>query len=819
MLKKCFPALLALTLFSLPGYAQEKPVDIKPYDSVITAEAKSKDGVFRVHRLKDKLYYEIPTRMLDRDFLLVTQVAQTKAGVGSGGEPIDERVVRWHRRDNKILLLDIDYGLYADPKTPVARAVEAANHPAILFSFPIEAIGKEGAPVVEVSRMYVGDSIELSPKTFLGARIFDPTRCFLEYARAFPDNIEVESTLTLSRPADPVPMPFAQRGMPVGTASVLMHYSMVKLPAQPMLPRVMDTRVGYFTVNQIDYGRALDRVQTRRFICRWRLEKKDPTAEISEPIKPIVFYIDPATPTEWVPYIKKGIEEWQPAFEEAGFKNAIIAKDAPTDDPDWSMEDSRNSVIRWVPSEVRNAYGPHISDPRSGEILNADIHMFHNILDLQRTWYLTQVGPLDPRARILPLPNELMGQLVQFVVAHEVGHSLGLPHNMKASSMYPAEKVRDKNWVAKMGHCPSIMDYSRFNYVAQPEDHIALEDLIPRVGPYDRFSIRWGYKPVAGATTSEAEASTLDTWAREQDRTPWLRFNTPGSFGIDAGTQTEAVGDADAVYATTYGLKNIRRVMDMLPNATNHAGESYEDMGYVYGRALSQWFTELMHVVLVVGGMNTQEKHSGQSGPIFTALPRARQEAAVKFLQANAFHVPDWIFPKHILDKARPNAAEATVGMYQRFILGDLMDSSRLRRMGAEKTYPPDQFLRDLRVGIFQEFYGKDEIHVSPLRRRLQVAMLDNLADAAESSGGSDEAALARMELKTLEADLRKAAPRAKTTVDKAHTSELIEKVHRNLDPRVPRDRARAAASRFQSQTTTDRDCWEENPAPQLSSP
>ena len=319
-----------------------------------------------------------------------------------------------------------------------------------------------------------------------------------------------------------------------------MHYSMVKLPEKPMMPRLFDERVGYFTVRQTDYGQDEHRAPERRYITRWRLEKKDPNAALSEPVKPIVYYVDPATPTKWVPYIKTGIENWQPAFEAAGFKNAIIAKEAPSQeqDPDWSPEDARYSVIRWLPSTIENASGPHVTDPRTGEILESDIQYYHNVMNLSRDWYFLQVGPLDPRAQKLPLPDDLMGTLVEYVVAHEVGHTLGFQHNMKASATYPAEKVRDKEWLKTMGHTPTLMDYSRFNYVAQPEDKIdpARSDsrhrAIRQVG--DDVGLQADSRR---ASTPDEEKKTLDEWARAQDKTPWLRFSTAGTARLRSGRE------------------------------------------------------------------------------------------------------------------------------------------------------------------------------------------------------------------------------------------------------------------------------------------
>src|SRR5262249_40227940 len=448
---------------------------------------------------------------------------------------------------------------------------------------------------------------------------------------SFPQNIEVEATHTFTNPPEMTPAtaapappnPFLGAGMGTGSASVVMHYSMVKLPEKPMTPRLFDERVGYFSVRKMDSGKDEHRAPQRTYITRWRLEKKDPNAELSEPIKPIVYYVDPATPTKWVKYIKQGIEDWQPAFEAAGFKNAIIAKEAPREDPEWSPEDARYSVIRWLPSTIENASGPHVHDPRTGEILNADIQFYHNVMNLTRDWYFVQAGPLDPRAQKLPLPDELMGRLLEYVTAHEVGHTLGFQHNMKSSSMYPFEKIRDKEWVKTMGHTPSIMDYSRFNYAAQPEDGINPEDLIPRIGPYDIWATKWGYTPIPGAKTSTEEKATLNGWTKEQDDKPWLRFSTSGANGSDPGEVTEAVGDADPVKSTALGVKNLQRVAKMLMSATAYKeGETYEDLEELYGRMVNQWTLEMNHVAGVVGGFNSQEKVVGQEGRVFNLIPK-----------------------------------------------------------------------------------------------------------------------------------------------------------------------------------------------------
>ncbi len=451
----------------------------QPYDKVITKEAKSKKGIFTVHQVKEKYYYEIPKNEFNKEFLWVTQIARTTLGVGYGGQALGNRVVRWERNGNKMFLRNVNYSVVADPRKPISQAVQAANNDSILMTFPVAAWGPDEAAVIEVSRLFTTDVFEFSARQRLNATTLDSSRSYIERISTYQQNIEAEASQTYTRMATPVgitttPAPLAG-GMSPGSATVVLHFSMVKLPEKPMMPRVFDERVGYFTASQMDYGRDNEqKAPERHYITRWRLEKKDPSAELSEPVKPIVYWIDSATPTKWIPYMKRGVEKWQKAFEAAGFKNAIIAKLAPTpqEDPDFSPEDARYSVIRWLPSTIENASGPHIHDPRTGEILDSDIQFYHNVMNLQRAWYFLQAGPLDLRAQRLPLPDDLMGTLLEFVVAHEVGHTLGFQHNMKASSTYPQEKVRDREWVHKMGHTPSIMDYSRFNYVAQPEDKI-----------------------------------------------------------------------------------------------------------------------------------------------------------------------------------------------------------------------------------------------------------------------------------------------------------------------------------------------------------
>lgn len=784
---------------------------IKPYNKVITSAAKSDKGLFTVHQLNNDYFYEIPDSLFNREMLMVTRIAQTATGIGFGGGKQNTQVLRWEKRNKKVNLRVVSHDIYAADTLPIHEAVVNSNFEPILFSFDIEALHKDSvtnSTVIKVTDLFQKDVQALgfperSRQEYKISRL-DADRSYIDTIRSYPENIEVRHVKTYNAGNPP-------SNASTASISVKMSNSMILLPKVPMERRYYDERVGWFTTGQVDYGLEAQKSETVRYLDRWRLEVKEEDlekfkrGELVEPKEQIVYYVDRATPKKWIPYIKQGIEDWQVAFEAAGFKNAIIAKDPPTveEDPDWSPEDVRYSVVRYLASPIPNANGPHVSDPRSGEILESDINWYHNVMTLLRNWFFVQTAAINPDAQGVAFEDEVMGRLIRFVSSHEVGHTLGLPHNMGSSVAYPVESLRDPEFTKKYGTAPSIMDYARFNYIAQPEDGDVA--LMPEVGPYDKFAIMWGYKPIPERTGKE-EKAILDEWILERADDPIYRFGAQQSGGvIDPTSQTEDLGD-DAVLASQYGIKNLKRIIPNLIEWTAETGKDYEDLETMYEQVLGQYNRYMGHVTANVGGVIKNTKTYDQEGPVFFHATAEKQRKAMQFLQDELFSTPEWLIDQEIFNKIEFDGNVERIRGTQERTLNNLLDFGRMARLienrevNGEAAYSLLDMMTELRNGIWSELPRANNIDT--YRRNLQRAYIDRMeylmteeqpsvparyrnyiSRTSVDVAQSDIRPVVRGELRNLQRDLRNAIGRSRDTMTRYHLQDALERVNLILDP------------------------------------
>ncbi len=799
----------------------------KPYKEVITNKAQTDWGLFTVHKVEEKYYFEIADSLMGREFMAVTRVSKAPTGAGYGGELANQQVLRWEKGpDNKVFLRVVTHiNISPDTAQAIYQAVRNSNVEPIAAAFDVKASRKDTSTVIDVTDFFKGDNqvVSLSPNTKTSYRLSMQAadRSYIQRISSYPINTEVRVVKTFSAsPASPsfgTSSPFPSTNLPAanaaGAVTIEMNTSLLLMPKAAMQKRLFDPRVGYFANRYTVYDENLAKVERQTFAVRWRMEAKNAAdaerqkkGELIEPKKPIVYYIDPATPKKWRKYLKLGVEDWKGAFEQAGWKNAISAADWPEKDSTMSLEDARYSAIRYFASDVENAYGPNVHDPRSGEILESHIGWYHNIVSLLYKWYMIQTAAADPRARKPKFDDELMGQLIRFVSSHEVGHTLGLRHNFGSSHATPVEKLRDKNYIAQYGHTTSIMDYARFNYVAQPEDGIT--DFFPRIGVYDKWAIEWAYKPIYEAKSADDEKPILNGWVKSREKDPKLWFGTETNF-YDPRSQSEDIGD-NAMKASEYGIKNLKRIMPNLSTWTREEAEDYDKLGEQYSEVVGQFRRYMGHVTKYVGGIYETPKTFDQEGAIYEPTSKALQKEAITFINKQLFETPTWLLDQNIINRLRPDQGVESIRTIQDNTLNSLLDNNRLARIIESSSqnkegYMIDDFFDDIRAGVWGELKSKKSIDL--YRRNLQkgyveklIAMLGTSTPSISfsfdapgfrfgtgpttDSRKSDIQSVVRANLGLLQAEIKTAYPSITDKMTKYHLQDVLVRIQRALDPK-----------------------------------
>lgn len=748
---------------------------------------KIDEGVFTVFHKGEHYYFEIPLENLDKPFLVVNRISGYVDDVfnyGSAGMRAKEgEMIQWQMKNDKVILRYMSSSPTADQGDPIIESVQQNNYQPIIKIFTIVTSNpKTGNPVIDVSSLVLENIYLLSPLTEKQRKSFsltsvDTKRSFVEGIKSFPENVEVKYVLT-----------YGGKNVPdnksTQTLSMELNLSFVKLPEKPMPFRYADTRVGNFYDYQRIYSSEDTQIEIRRMVERWDLKpgnKKDYLeGKLVEPIKPITIYIDRATPKKWKKYIIQGINDWLPVFEAIGFKNAIKVLDQPADDKEWSPEDSRHTMFRWVATDIQDAQGNVMTDPRSGQILKGNLIWYHNYFEYINSYYFALAAAVDEKARTPILSDEVFGKIMRGTMTHEMGHMLGFHHNMVSSASYPVDSLRSASFTQKMGLSASIMDYADYNYVAQPGDHGV--EMIRKIGPYDYWLVQYAYQPIYDTESPQEEKKILNEWILDKYKAPIYRFIRQEFPIKDPSNVTGDLGD-DPVVAGMYAISNLKRIVPNLIEWSCVPGIGYDILENRYDAIFKHTSNVFKRAAYFVGGVYKTPKTYDMPGPVVEVVSRKKQTEAVDFICDQLLKTPIWLINEEAIEKLDDFNITEKISSLQNKALDILLDNDRvmklnnMKRIEQSNEYTFTNLLNQLTTSIFKE--TETNTPVSFYRRNLQRQYIKKLYDLSKEAAfsGTDVPVIIAGEQEILKVKIEKSLSTLKDTMSKAHFEDLLSQL------------------------------------------